>query len=302
MTELLENYVRIGTICELINGRAFKPTDWTKDGLPIVRIQNLNNPEAPFNRFNGEVRSRFLIDRGDLLFAWSGTPGTSFGAHVWNGGPAILNQHIFNVRFDEKRVNKLFLQFALNQKLGELINKAHGGVGLQHVTKGVVENTEIYLPSLEKQKRIVDLLSRAEGIVRLRREAQKKAAAIIPALFIDMFGDPAKNPKGWSLESFGTIGSLDRGKSRHRPRDAAELYGGPYPFIQTGDVANSGGRITRSSNTYSEAGLQQSKLWPKGTLCITIAANIANTGILEFDGCFPDSVVGFLPGDKITTT
>ena len=115
-------------------------------------------------------------------------------------------------------------------------------------------------PALPEQRRIVDLLSRAEGIARLRREAEKKAVELIPALFVDMFGDPAMNPKGWPASLFGAVGVLDRGRSRNRPRDAKELYGGPYPFIQTGDVSNSGGRITGYTATYSEAGLAQSRL------------------------------------------
>lgn len=89
-----------------------------------------------------------------------------------------------------------------------------------------------------------------------------------------------------------------RGKSRHRPRNAAHLYGGKYPFIQTGDIRNSKHVITEHSQTYSEAGLAQSKLWPKGTICITIAANIAETGILGFDACFPDSVIGIVPNQE----
>jgi type I restriction enzyme S subunit len=150
----------IGSLCELINGRAFKPTDWGQTGLPIVRIQNLNNAEAKFNYFDGnDVRSRFLIDSGALLFAWSGTPGTSFGAHIWNGGPAILNQHIFNVVFDEDQIDKEFFKLAINQKLDELIDKAHGGVGLRHVTKGRFEETEISLPPISEQRRVVAKLS-----------------------------------------------------------------------------------------------------------------------------------------------
>jgi type I restriction enzyme S subunit len=90
------------------------------------------------------------------------------------------------------------------------------------------------------------------------------------------------------------LGELARGKSKHRPRNDPKLYGGPYAFIQTAEVRASGGRIRRYSQTYNELGLAQSRLWPKGTLCITIAANIAETGILEFDACFPDSVVGLL--------
>src|SRR3954463_8184492 len=88
------------------------------------------------------------------------------------------------------------------------------------------------------------------------------------------------------------LGTVSRGRSRHRPRDAAHLYGGPYPFIQTGDIKQSNGRITRHRQTYSHEGLAQSRLWPKDTMVITIAANIAETAILTYPACFPDSVVG----------
>ena len=98
----------------------------------------------------------------------------------------------------------------------------------------------------------------------------------------------------WTPKRLDELGSVSRGRSRHRPRDAAHLYGGPHPFIQTGDVKHAGLYITGFSQTYTEAGLQQSKLWPAGTLCITIAANIADTAILGIDACFPDSVIGFI--------
>ena len=127
--------VRLGEATDLINGRAFKPTDWTESGLQIVRIQNLNNPKAPFNRFDGEVRPKFLIDTGDFLISWSGTPGTSFGAHIWDRGPAVLNQHIFKSDLLGGVFDKHFLKIAINARLLELIEKAHGGVGLQHITK-----------------------------------------------------------------------------------------------------------------------------------------------------------------------
>lgn len=89
------------------------------------------------------------------------------------------------------------------------------------------------------------------------------------------------------------LGTVARGRSRHRPRDAAFLYGGPYPFVQTGDVKRAGLYLREYEQTYSDAGLAQSRLWPAGTLCITIAANIAETAILDIDACFPDSVIGF---------
>jgi type I restriction enzyme S subunit len=90
------------------------------------------------------------------------------------------------------------------------------------------------------------------------------------------------------------LGSVARGRSRHRPRDAAFLYGGPHPFVQTGDVKKAGLYLREFEQTYSDAGIAQSKLWPIGTLCITIAANIAETAILDIEACFPDSVIGFI--------
>ena len=99
----------------------------------------------------------------------------------------------------------------------------------------------------------------------------------------------------WQPKRLDQLGAVSRGRSRHRPRDAAHLYGGPHPFIQTGDVKHAGLYINDHTQTYSDAGLAQSKLWPAGTLCITIAANIADTAILGIDACFPDSVIGFTP-------
>lgn len=151
----------------------------------------------------------------------------------------------------------------------------------------------IPLPSLPEQKRIATLLDKADAIRRKRNEALTLADEFLSSVFLDLFGDPVANPKGWPKDSLGNLGTLDRGKSRHRPRDEPALYGGSHPFIQTGDVANCDGIVRQYTQTYSDLGLSQSRKWPAGTLAITIAANIGKTGILGFDACFPDSVVGF---------
>jgi type I restriction enzyme S subunit len=148
----------IGDLCFLFNGRAFKTTEWKKNGLPIIRIQNLNNPKAEFNYFQGELDEKHLVKKGDLLFAWSGTPGTSFGTHEWKGGDAALNQHIFKIEFPEQRIFKSFLRYAIDQKLDELISAANGGVGLRHITKGTFESTAIAFPPLAEQKIIAEKL------------------------------------------------------------------------------------------------------------------------------------------------
>ena len=104
----------------------------------------------------------------------------------------------------------------------------------------------------------------------------------------------------WEYKTLDQLGIVSRGKSKHRPRNDPTLFGGEYPFIQTADVKAAPFYISEYSATYNEKGLEQSKLWHAGTLCITIAANIADTGILAMDACFPDSVMGFVPYDEIS--
>lgn len=99
----------------------------------------------------------------------------------------------------------------------------------------------------------------------------------------------------WEYVTLDKLGIVSRGKSKHRPRNDKVLFGGKYPFIQTADVKAAGLYLTNYTETYSERGLAQSKLWQPGTLCITIAANIADTTILGIDACFPDSIMGFVP-------
>ena len=104
----------------------------------------------------------------------------------------------------------------------------------------------------------------------------------------------------WESVTLDKLGSVSRGRSKHRPRNDAILFGGKYPFIQTADVKAAPFYITEYNETYNDKGLAQSKLWHKGTLCITIAANIADTAILDIDACFPDSVMGFIPYDDVS--
>lgn len=160
-----------------------------------------------------------------------------------------------------------------------------------------LKEIEVPLPLIDEQRRIAAVLDKVSGLIAKRREQLDKLDELVKARFVEMFGDPSANSQ-WPTQKLSKLGELNRGVSKHRPRNDPALLGGPYPLIQTGDVSNSGLYILDYSSTYSELGLAQSRLWKEGTLCITIAANIAQTSILAFDACFPDSVVGFLPGEK----
>jgi type I restriction enzyme S subunit len=111
---------------------------------------------------------------------------------------------------------------------------------------------------------------------------------------------PFELPQGYEWARFPELGEFGRGKSKHRPRNDPALFNPPiYPVVQTGEVARANGVIQAYHSKYSEIGLAQSRLWPEGTLCITIAANIADAALLGFDACFPDSVVGFVPAQTL---
>ena len=153
--------VTIGEACTLINGRAFKPTEWSREGLPIVRIQNLNDINAPFNYFDGKVNDQHLINSGMLLFSWSGTPGTSFGAFMWNRGLGVLNQHIFKV-IPKLDFDLDYLRYAINGQLTAIIAKAHGGVGLQHITKAELEKIVLLQPSMQEQKQFAAFVAEVD--------------------------------------------------------------------------------------------------------------------------------------------
>ena len=176
--------VKIGGVCRLVNGRAFKPSDWEaadSGGLPIVRIQNLNSPDRSFNYYTGDVKEQYIINHGELLFSWSGSRGTSFGAYIWQGKRAVLNQHIFKVVYDPAQMNKRYLLLVLNRAVVEVENNLHGGVGLVHITKGNLEKIQIPVPDMEIQQSIAAEIEAELAIVDANRELVSRMEARIAA-------------------------------------------------------------------------------------------------------------------------
>lgn len=162
----------LGEIATYVNGRAFKPIEWSKTGIPIVRIQNLNNPNAEYNYYDGNIEEKYHIRNGDLLFAWS----ASLGAYIWKGKYAFLNQHIFKV-LPKENIDKTFIYYLLDKVTNELYAKAHGS-GMVHVTKGKFEATSVNIPPFETQQAIVNKIESLfdeidEGIGRLKTAAQQ---------------------------------------------------------------------------------------------------------------------------------
>ncbi|MGO1691534.1 MAG: restriction endonuclease subunit S [Marinobacter sp.] len=177
------------------------------------------------------------------------------------------------------------------------LGRFSSGAGVPTLNRNSVHGEKVNVPeSVEEQKRIVAILDEAfAGIDAAIANTEKNLAnarELFESYLSSVFGRRGKDWCEFTLKEVCT--EYGRGKSKHRPRNDPRLYGGDYPFIQTGDVRRSDHIITDFSKTYNDKGLSQSKLWPKGTICITIAANIAETGVLGFDSCFPDSIIGLV--------
>ncbi len=238
---------RVGDICKAANGRAFKPTEWDTEGAPIIRIQNLKNDSAPFNYFRGEIEPRFRVQRGDLLFAWSGTPGTSFGAHIWRGGDAVLNQHIFNLHFDRKKIDERFFCYALNRNVADYVAKAQGGVGLAHITKGKFEDSLVPLPDIEEQRAVVAEIekqfSRLDGAVtglkRVKANLKRYKAAILKAAvegrLVPTESDLARreDPTNWRNVLLGDVAQITGGLTKNPKRHE---YPRKLPYLRVANV------------------------------------------------------------------
>lgn len=144
--------LKVGDVAEYINGRAFKPKEWEQTGLPIIRIQNLNDPNAYYNRTKNEYEEKYLIKKGDLLFAWA----ASLGTYIWKGEDAWLNQHIFKV-VPYPFMDKKYLYYAFHAMITEFYRKSHGS-GMIHITRKQFEEITLWLPPFAEQYRIVQYL------------------------------------------------------------------------------------------------------------------------------------------------
>jgi len=161
-------YISAADIADYINGYPFSPTDWKMYGIPIIRIQNLNDPNAEFNFFNGEIDDIYKIKNGDLLFSWS----ASIGIYIWKRGDAVLNQHIFKV-IPKTNINKLFLYYDLLLAIEQLKGRVHGST-MKHFQKNELKTTFIPIPSIKEQQKIAEILSTVDKKLEVLKQEKVK--------------------------------------------------------------------------------------------------------------------------------
>ena len=278
-------------IIQIEKGRKYNLIEENQDGaIRVFQANDFRNENKLLYTFD---KNGVLAKEDDIMLVWDGSVGQmGFGRSGYVGSTMV------KLKVKNKNQFSPFFIYRFLQTKSDYLKRKATGATIMHINRKSLEQLEIPDLNLPDQLHIANLLSKAETLISQRKESIRLLDQYLKSTFLEMFGDPVRNEKGWENCSLSEFGSLDRGVSKARPRNSPELLGGIYPLIQTGDVTNAGIFITSYKQTYSELGLKQSKLWPKGTMLITIAANIAQTSILSFDACFPDSVVGFVINKK----
>ncbi|MCM1086765.1 MAG: restriction endonuclease subunit S [Muribaculaceae bacterium] len=312
-------WVRLKEICEFERGITFptsaKENEKTEDNIACLRTANIQDELEIddliyVNKNFMKNNNLKLVKKDDIIMSSANSRelvGKTSYIHdmVY---PMTFGGFVLNIRAKRVLSKYLFYMLRLEFLLGRFRGESTQTTNIANINTTTLGKYCFPLPPLSEQQRIVE---RIESLFAKLDEAKEKVqfvrsccddnyAATVHEALTGKLTESWRMRNGisinsWRKDKLGNLGSLERGRSKHRPRNDARLFGGIYPFIQTGDIAEADVYIEKHKQTLSEFGLEQSRMFPKGTLCITIAANIGDVAILSYDCCFPDSVVGFTP-------
>lgn len=303
--------VRLGDVCDFINGKTplrSKSEYWENGSISWFTVDDIRTQGRIITKTNQLISEIGLKESGlkivpkdTLLLCCT----ASIGEYAFTKIELTTNQQ-FNalVTKDKNKLSPYYL-YAIAPILKKQLENIMGTTTFGFVSLGKLSLIEIFLPSLNEQNKIAEILSIVDEEIEKIDQKIKKTEELKRGLMAELLtkGIGHKKfkktklgeiPGEWEVVKLEEIAQVERGKFSNRPRNDPKFYGGEYPFIQTGDVVNSNGRIQKYNQTLNEEGLAISKIFKKGTVVITIAANIGDTGILEFDCCFPDSLVGII--------
>ena len=285
----------LGTLCSI------------KTGKKDVN-EGSQNGAYPFFTCSREVHASdsYSFDTEAILIAGNGAVGET---KLYRGKFEAYQRTYVLDGFEE---DLDFIFYVLKGSLAESLSKVVSGSTMPYIRKGDLERFPIPLPPLPEQKKIAHVLSTVQRAIEAQERIIQTTIELKKALMHKLFTEGLRNepqkqteigpvPESWEVKQLGEIARIERGKFSHRPRNESRFYGGAYPFVQTGDVSNCDGYVRSCTQTLNEEGLAISKMFPAGTILITIAANIGFTGILQFDSACPDSLIGVSPLKCIET-
>lgn len=279
---------KLGDIATYINGYAFKPQDWSDEGIPIIRIQDLTGNSYQANRYNGEYASKYEVNDGDVLISWS----ASLGVYIWHGEKAVLNQHIFKVVFDKERISKDFFVHQVGLILENAASDAHGAT-MKHLTKPVFDALPFYLPPYEKQCEIAEVLDKVTSLISLRKQQLAKLDELVKARFVEMFGDFKNNSKNWPIVKFDELAKIDGNMTTDYEKYA------DYPHIGIDSIEKETGEL-KGYRTVKEDGVVSGKyiFTPQHIIYSKIRPNLNKVALPDFEGLCSADAYPILPNPK----
>ena len=266
-------YVELGNVATYINGYAFKPEQRGKIGLPIIRIQDLNDNSYDLGFFDGSYPEQIEINTGDILISWSG----SLGVYKWSKGKALLNQHIFKVVFNKINIDKEFFCYAVKNSLSVMSQQTHGAT-MKHITKKDFDKVLIPYPSLNTQRKIAQKLNIVTELIVFYETELSLMEQLIKTRFVEMFGDPSMNSHGLELLPMARICEIidgDRGKNYPNADDFTD--DGFCLFLNAKNVTASGFDFSTCTFITKEkdSALRKGKL-SRGDVVLTTRGTIGN--------------------------
>ena len=296
----------VGEIGSYLNGFAFKPEQWGAEGLPIIRIQNLNNMAKPFNYYDGNVPDKYRITNGDILVSWS----ASLGTYRWNRGNAWLNQHIFKATPNLELLSDDFFYWVMVHGIERIAGNARGST-MKHVTGKEFKNSEVALPPLLEQKKIAYILSTVQRAIEIQERIIQTTTELKKALMQKLFteglrGEPQKQTEiGVVPESWDVVPLLDvcRFQSGGTPlKKNPAFWEGSIPWVSPKDMKRP--RLDDVTDHISQEGLESgSKLAPAGSVFVVvrgmILAKTVPVALAEVPMAINQDMRAIVPGSKL---
>jgi len=256
------NTIRLGDVATYVNGFAFKPSDWTDTGLPIIRIQILTGNDYETNYYSGEYNPKYEVVNGDILISWS----ASLGVYEWQKDKALLNQHIFKVVFDKVEIDKRYFIHTVSYLLNDMVKETHGST-MKHITKPRFDNTPFPYPPIDIQQQIADTLDKLQSIIAHRKQQLVKLDELVKARFVEMFGaDKYQMVKTRDICDFITKGTTPSANEIYE-----EYSEDTIPYLKVYNLSFTGDLLFEQMPQYiskatHEGKLSRSKVYPNDVL------------------------------------
>lgn len=289
--------VKLDSCVNILSGFAFKSKYFNsnQEGMPLIRIRNVVESKIE-TYYSGEYDDQYLIKKGDLLVGMDG----DFNRQKWNNEPALLNQRVCKITPIATMIDSSYLYHLLPKEL-DLIHAVTPCVTVKHLSVQKIKDIELILPSLPEQQRIADILDKAEAITQKREQALTLCDEFLRATFLDMFGDPVSNPKGWDVKKLSRFGEVITGSTPSRGK--SEYYGNHIEWIKSDNINTPNNYITRAKEFLSVEGESVGRSVPENSILMTCIAGsldcIGNIALTDRKVSFNQQINGIVPNDDV---